>query len=577
MRKTVLHVSFLILLTTAGFSVAQEKPAADKPAEGQIGGLRFVDTSEVTIVNVDVSVMNKGELVRGLQASDFQVFQDGKAQDVTNFAFIELTPDSRGEQQVAASAQPSPAPVELTPPLEYRREPKFVALYVDNENIQPFNRNRVLNRLDDWVRDHITPPDQAMVISYQRSLKVLQPFTTSTELIVDALRPLRRYTGGRTSVDSERRQIEDSIKESDSQQRSSGSASLRERAIAQARGFAREQRNDLMFTIGALQELIGMMAGLPGKKVVVYVSDGLPMSPGLELYYAIQDQWRDLSLMTQAMEFDATTLYRSLVTSATAAGVTFFTIDARGLESDLGIEAEYRVARSTMAASVLRSNYQDSLLYMAEQTGGTAIVNTNDVKPGLDRIAEQFENYYWLGYRLMPSGQDRLHRIEVKVKGHPEYTLSYRRTFIEKTLPAQIGDRVMSGLVFDLDDNPLAIELSSGEPMPAATERYTLPVEVRVPIEKVALIPDGERLVGYLMVYYAARDAEGKQSDLQRVEHAVGVPAPDYEAAKSQYFTFTASLLLEPGVYRISVGVRDQLTNQAGYATFRKPVHPEEK
>jgi hypothetical protein len=168
-----------------------------------------------------------------------------------------------------------------------------------------------------------------------------------------------------------------------------------------------------------------------------------------------------------------------------------------------------------------------------------------------------------------------VHHIQVKVKGHSEYRLSYRKSFIEKTLPTRIGDRVVSGLTFDLEDNPLAIELSTGVPAPADNGRWTLPVEVRIPLDKVALIPEGEDLVGYLMVYYAARDDEGKQSDLQRTEHPIRMPASRYETARRQFFTVTASLLLEPGKYRVSVGVRDELTNQAGYAVARQAVHPE--
>jgi hypothetical protein len=223
----------------------------------------------------------------------------------------------------------------------------------------------------------------------------------------------------------------------------------------------------------------------------------------------------------------------------------------------------------------MSANYQDSLSFMADQTGGLAILNANDPPPGLEKIANDFETYYSLGYRLIPSGQDRVHHIQVKVKGHSEYRRSYRKSFIEKTLPTRIGDRVVSGLTFDLEDNPLGIELSTGVPAPADNGRWTLPIEVRIPLDKVALIPEGEDLVGYLMVYYAARDDEGKQSDLQRTEHPIRMPASRYEAARRQFFTVTASLLLESGRYRISVGVRDELTNQAGYAGARQAVHPE--
>lgn len=567
MRRYRVCVLLCAFLAMSVHVLAQERPVADKPPTGQVGGLNFFDAAEVTVVNLDVSVLKKGNVVYGLQVSDFEVFQDGKPQDVTNFAFISrkaAVPGGTPSALPAPTAAPTPAP--LVP-----REPRFLVVYVDNENIAPFNRNRVLNRLDEFIRSHLVAPDQAMVVSYQKSLKVVQRFTTSADDVIDALRPLRTYTGGRSSMDSERREIEDAIEDAGEQ------SGQQEQVLGRVRGFAREQHNNLMFTVGALQELVHMTAGLPGKKAVVYVSDGLPMVPGLELFYAVQDRWNNLSVITQSMEYDATSMFRGLATSATAAGVTFYTIDARGLESEMGIDAEYRQSRSTMAASMARSNYQDSLLYMANQTGGMAVVNTNDVKVGLDRIAEQLENYYWIGYRLVPSGKDRPHRVEVKVKGHPDYTLNYRRTFIEKSLPTQIGDRVISGLVFDLEDNPLGVALEGGEPMPASSGRWTLPVEVRVPIDKVALIPDGSDLAGYLMVYYAARDDEGKQSDLQRVEHAVRIPVTDYEKAQRQVFTFTASLLLEPGIYRISVGVRDQLNNQAGYAVLRKPVHPEER
>jgi len=79
------------------------------------------------------------------------------------------------------------------------------------------------------------------------------------------------------------------------------------------------------------------------------------------------------------------------------------------------------------------------------------------------------------------------------------------------------------------------------------------------------------------MVYYAARDAEGQQSDLQRTEYPINIPASSYDEQKKQHISISASLLLDPGTYRISVAVRDQLTNQAGYATMRQPVHPELK
>ncbi len=562
----------LWLLCTSGVPLpAQDVPPAEKPPEQHVGGLRFYDVSEITLVSVDVSVRSKEGPVLGLTKEDFFLYQDGKLQDITNFAVY--TRQSKVAQPTPtptpqALPQPTATPlVEAPPP----RQPRFLALLIDNENIHPLNRNRVLTRLSEFINDNLRPPDQVMVASFQKSLKILQTFTSDPQDVTDALRSVRRYTGGRTEVLSSRREIEDYI-----HQRSSDPSTMDD-AMGRVRAFAREQRNTLIFTVRAFQDLMTMMAGVPGKKAIIYVSDGLPMSPGLELFYEIQENYREMGAVSQSREFDATELFRSLVNTAAAADITLYTIDARGLESELGVEAEHRMPRSTLAAAIARSNYQDSLIYMAEQTGGLAIVNTNDVGPGLEKIATDFETYYSLGYKLVPSGEDRVHRIEVKVKNHPEYQLSYRRTFIEKSLPSRIADRVITGLAFELEDNPLGIELSTGEPAPASGKYWTLPVGIRVPIKNLALVPSGEEYVGSMVVYYAARDEEGKQSDLQRRQHEVRIPKAAYDRAQSQYYTVTASLLLEPGIYRISVGVRDVLTNQAGYAAVRRPVRPELK
>jgi VWFA-related protein len=553
--------------------VAQEKPPADKPTAGQVGGLHFVDVSEITVVNVDVAVADKNGPVLGLTKDDFEVYQDGKRQDLTNFfVFSEEGGTTPLPTAAAVTAQPAPAPEPAAPPVVTpEREPIFMALYIDNENVAPLNRNRVLNKVTEFVLERVKPPDQGMLIAYQRSMKVLQTFTSNPDEIIDALRKVKLYAGGRVSVNSDRKQIEEAITDESKGNQDS------ERLYGLIRGFAQEQQTNLKFTVGSLKEAITMMSGLPGRKILVYVSDGLPMNPGLELYYEMQEVFSDPSVLARSQDYQSTELFRGLVTTAAAAGVTIYAIDCRGLSAELGTEAEYRTSRSTMAASIGVQNYQDPLIYMAEQTGGQALINTNDPSEGLRRIGRELVTYYSLGYRLTPTGQDRLHRVAVKVKGDKNYRLSYRKTFIEKTLPTRIGDRVMSGLAFDIDDNPLEITLETGESSPASGGRWLLPIEVRVPIGKVAFVPDGDQLSGYVSVYYAARDNEGEQSDLQRSDQTVKIPASEYETAKSKYYVIGASLLLEPGTYRISVGVRDQLTNQAGYAVIRRPVHPEKR
>ena len=126
------------------------------------------------------------------------------------------------------------------------------------------------------------------------------------------------------------------------------------------------------------------IASLPGKKGIIYVSNGLPMIPGMELFYEISRTTNDSAILTNMFEYDRSRLYRQLAQTANAQNVTLYTIDASGLSLDGMGAAEYSTARDPMSTSIGRNNYIDSLRLLADETGGIAIFNTNDVAPRLE-------------------------------------------------------------------------------------------------------------------------------------------------------------------------------------------------
>ena len=93
------------------------------------------------------------------------------------------------------------------------------------------------------------------------------------------------------------------------------------------------------------------------------------------------------------------------------------------------------------------------------------------------------------------------------------------------------------------------------------------PIQVEVPLESVALVPGVEGYVGQLVMFVATRDAEGRQSDVQRREFTIEVPEEDLESAAGRHYTFEVSLLMREGRHRIAVGMLDRVTRQAAYAT----------
>ena len=201
----------------------------------------------------------------------------------------------------------------------------------------PFDRNRVINKMVDWIDTNLTPPDQAMVVSFAaQSMKIIQPFTSDPDEIASALRSLKKLVGGRSDAINSRQRVEDDINENSSQTSPGAAASSAGYAqvLDEAKSFSREARNNLQFAVRALQDLVGMMGGLPGKKVVIYLSDGLPMTPAAKLYYEIEEQFQATAALTESREFDSTDLYSSLVRTAISAGVTLYSIDARGLQDE---------------------------------------------------------------------------------------------------------------------------------------------------------------------------------------------------------------------------------------------------
>jgi VWFA-related protein len=546
-----------------------------------IGGLTFVDEYELTVVNVAVSVTTRsGKPVTDLTREDFRVFQDGEEQPISNFAlFTEEAYQSYLPPDEIPAPIPEASPTPAPPTDEPQIRPAYVVLYIDNQNIHPIHRNRMLNDVRQFVLSSLKPPVQMMVVSFQKSFKVLQPFTSDPRKVLDAVREVRAHTGGKPDRDRSRREVLDLMNRYIEEERlQAGSAQTRntreyQELYGMTIAFAQQEKHDLAFTIDALRQMITSMSGLPGKKAIVYVSNGLPMVPGLELIGALSSTFADHGILGQIKIYDSTHAYNSLASTANAQDVSFYTIDVGGLRvDDTAFSAEYRSAGDSRSTMVGKSNYIDSLRFLADSTGGLAVVNTNDFERGLEKIETDIFTYYSIGYTIVPSGQDKIHRIKVTLPQHPEYELRFRQRFVEKSFETRTQDRVISALVFGVEDNPMQVEVATGNKAPAVGDRWTVPLHISFPLEKVALLPQGDEYVGRVTLYIAARDDDGKQSDLVRQEHDVRIRAEDYEDAKAKRFGISAALLMETGSYRLVVGLMDRVTRQASYSTMRTAV-----
>jgi VWFA-related protein len=556
-----------IALAAAGLASSQEQEPSllEETAEGE--GV-FFETVDVNLVNLEVFVTDKqGNPVTGLTKDDFEIFEDKRPVTITNFFTVEegrpVMPETSDEitaaplpvgSAVPESVAPLPGTVQPAIPEDQRL---YLVVYVDNFNIRPFNRNRVFRRLREFLAEKLSEDDRVMLVSYDRSLTYRHPFTNEPELVARALFELEDLTGFAVSADADRRDLLREIAEAESLY----DVSYR------VRTYAESMYNDLSFSVDAMTELIDSLGGLPGRKALLYVSDGLPASPGDDMFQALHRYFKDTSVLSTAQEFNANKLFTTLAAKANANRVTYYTIDAAGLRSPGGSSVEMATADeagiATFIDSTYISNLQAPLLRLAEETGGQAIINTNDVGKGLSKVASDFRTYYSLGYLPAHSGDGRYYKVEVKLKEKRKgVKIRHREGYRDKPMSARMSDGAIATLTYGFEDNPLDVNIKVEATRPDASENskyYLVDIVVEIPISSIELVPVGEFHVGQTKVFFAAMDSEGDTSDVSEVPLKLRIPDAQIETALTQFYPYRVTLRMRRGPHRLAVAVIDEV------------------
>ena len=524
-----------------------EKDGAAESSDGA-----FFETVDVNVVNVEVYVHDKrGNPITGLTKDDFIITEDKRPVTITNFYVME---DGRPAGPSAELALPEPTvpgrPAMPTIPEDQRLH---LVVYIDNFNIRPFNRNRTLAKVRQFLHDHVDSGDLTMLVSYDRSLKVRHPFTRDASLISSATFELEEISAHAVHHDSERRELLRAITEAES------SAEVEWRV----RQFAESEYNNLAFSIDALRELVDSLGGLPGRKAVLYVSDGLAMTPGEDLFHALSQKFHESSVLSRTNDYRATRRFQELVAKANSSRISFYTIDAAGLRVASASLAERESISvpgfDTLVDSMYISNMQSTIRMMADGTGGFAIFNTNDPTKGLNRMASDFDTYYSLGYQTANASDGRYHRIRVALKKKDKsLRVRHRDGYRGKSQFNRMADGTTSMLLYGFNRNPLDVGLSFGAGSPYEGH-FMVPVKVEVPIGKIVLIPREDFHEGRVRIYFSALDDKGRMADVQEIPLDIRIPSQEVEQARQQVYSYQVDLQMRRGSQRIAVGVRDEL------------------
>jgi VWFA-related protein len=353
---------------------AQGRPDGT-PADGPIFRLT------VDLVQLDAVVTDKkGRHVTTLGPEDFEVYQDGKPQPVVAASYVVTE-----ETWIDTSGLP-PLPPEAIRPIDARR---VIAIVVDDSRMSFESVHHARVGLGEYLDRHFTPGDRAMVVTTSGGYGRVTPLTSDVEALKRTVKNLR-FSLWNVQAASALEPLDSMFSPFDVEQQ------FRERTFA-------------LNAVLRVREAIRAVRMLPGRKSVVLVSEGFSVAgPGM-----------DHALIREALQ--------QLVDESNRAGVVIYALDPRGLvhiglsaADARGMGPRGMASLARMRGAALRES-QDGLRFVAGQTGGFAVVNSNDLALGLQRIMTDQRGYYLIGYQPEPGtiavGRDqKFRRLKIRVK-----------------------------------------------------------------------------------------------------------------------------------------------------------------
>jgi len=514
---------------------------------------------DVQVVNVDVSVTDRdGKPVMNLTKDDFEIFEDGVPQKITNFYIVQGSAVRDSAAPAAAVAGPVAA-AEI--PEEFRRK---VLLLIDNNYIEKAERNRALEKIEKYVTTGFGADWAVATIGQYGTL--VQNFTTDIKAVHAAFDRVREMPTFYSQHDIDRSILSDRTrKQLDFATDYDYSQSVR---------FAsREQtvRNliTLQNTSRAVADLARAYSGSIGKKSIILLTGGMELNTSFTAY----DKGRDDPEMAE-LRLDVVKIVDNMVREANAANFTVHVVNARTRAMQAPQHDVENRSSGINVVNILRSNGGnepidttdvDSLpLSLALGTGGMYLPSA-DVVESVTRIERQTANFYSLGYSPKHQGDREYHRIRVNVK-RPGMRVANRVGYFDFTADDRLEETLRARASAERTMGPLPVTVTVGDARDGDRD-MVVPVTAAMSMEKVTLLPRDDGFVGRVHVYLSVFDENGRNIGFHHQTQEVTLPADQLQNAMGEPFRYTIKVHLKKGgAFKVMMTLRDELSSEMGSA-----------
>jgi VWFA-related protein len=487
-------LAVLALLAAVVPAAAQQKPSGQPQAPQSV----FGEQIEVRVVNVEAVVTDRqGNRVTGLKPGDFRLEVDGRAVPIEYFNEI------RGGSAVAPGEEEKASPVKGLPSLAPGSPVGTSYLvFIDNFFSLGPRRDEVLRSLKEQL-SRLGPEDRMAIVAWDGGqVEMLTSWSNSARQLGSAIeKALGERTYGIARL-AELRTFQSSRRLAGFAAAPTPRQSFAQRPDIEEIELAQRLVGQTEHAVAAAVSALHGFAAPPGRKVMLLLSGGWPYSA---LDYVIDNPNRPV-IEREVPRGEE--ILEPLVDTANRLGYTLYPVDVPGIE---GTAADASLAApAATGLNIREQEHEATLLYVAQQTGGKALLNSQSAQAF--QVAESdTRSYYWLGFTPSWQGNDKPHKVRLAVlpKG---LNVRSRTGFLDLSRKAENSLIVESAMLFGNSPDVIAMPVKLGSPVASGRREMEVPVSLAIPVDAITFVPVNGRQTAELELRVAAVDSGGNRA-----------------------------------------------------------------
>jgi VWFA-related protein len=371
-------------------------------------------TTRSDLVLVPVIVTDKsGHHVGGLPKDAFRIEENGKLQNVSIFEEVKTE-----NKEVAAGASTWQGHSNFA--VRDPRSSRITIVVLDMINTPWMRQVEAKRRLTAYLLRNVNREEPTALFGLNSGgLRQLHPFTTDTQVLIDALKKLNLSLSSEESTQPAKTLLDDDTSEqqnSDLQQMSDFMADM------DATITAMYERQAIRQTLHSMSQLARAYGGLPGRKTLIWATAGFPFMiddpqafarMGDDMREEFEQTWRALgsaNIAVYPVDLSALDISQSALPSSTYNQGTSST-NINNIRGSNGL-------KSAMSVPYDKAMQQQLTLHaFADSTGGRACITTNELERCFAAAVDDSREYYLLGYYLEAATKPGWRKLKVKVSG----------------------------------------------------------------------------------------------------------------------------------------------------------------